>query len=96
MPMWTIVAGTMAIAVTDASEEAANALLDDPDLRDDLTMLRSGGVQLWDGLQPLVLRAATQDEIAEFDDTFAADEEPDEDDDGGASLVFLLDLDESH
>lgn len=93
--MWTIVAGTMAIAVTDASEEAAQALLDDPDLRDDLTMLRSGGVPLWDGLQALELRPATQDEIAEFDDTFAADEEPD-DDDGGASLVFLLDLDESH
>jgi hypothetical protein len=95
MPMWTIVAGTTAIAVTDASEEAANALLDDPDLRDDLTMLRSGGVPLWDGLQALVLRPATQDEIADFDDTFAADEEPDDDDDG-ASLVFLLDLDDSH
>lgn len=90
--MFTIVIGGKPIAVVDASETDTRELLEQEDFREDLASLTSEGKPLWDGRSELAIRAATQDEIDEFEDSaFDDDEDEDEDeDDEEASTVFFL------
>lgn len=60
-------------------------------LRDDLSLLRSNTVPLWDGSSPLGLRPATTDE----EDLFTARREVASDDDGSLFMVYLVELDDA-
>ncbi|ONG52577.1 hypothetical protein BKE38_14260 [Pseudoroseomonas deserti] len=100
--MFTLEIGGRPIAVIDTDEEDARELVDSAPFRDDLKRLLSEDKPIWDGQAALTVRAATEEEIAEFEasdegeeDDFAdaADEEEDEDedeDDDAAVVLFLI------
>lgn len=88
--MFTLEIDGRAIAVTDATPEAeARELLES--LADEMIELESDGKQIWDGESPLVVRAATDEEIEAFDDA-EMDEDEDEDDDEPV-VMFLIPID---
>jgi len=103
--MFTLEIGGRAIAVIDTDEEDARELVTSEPFRADLQRLLSDDLPLWDGKAPLTVRAATEAEIAEFDesedepgedddvedaDAEADDEEDDEDEDDDAAVVLFL------
>jgi hypothetical protein len=91
--MFTVEIAGRAIAVTNADEEQARELIESEEFREDLAVIHSNGKPIWDGKAKLALRAATPDEEEEFEDA----EDPDADEDmeeGEASVVFLIDIDE--
>ncbi|WP_159994160.1 hypothetical protein [Roseomonas sp. 18066] len=75
--MFTLEIGGRPIAVIDTDEEDARELVDSAPFRGDLQRLLSEDKPLWDGTAPLTVRAATEEEIAEFE---ASDDEGDEED----------------
>ena len=75
--MFTLEIAGRAIAVTDADHDEAHALLQSDEFKDDLKSLEGEDGPLWDGRAPLMVRPATDDEIAEFEQV-----EDDEDSDG--------------
>ncbi|WP_419899071.1 hypothetical protein [Roseomonas sp. USHLN139] len=101
--MFTLEIGGRPIAVIDTDEEDARELVDSAPFREDLKRLLSEDKPIWDGQAALTVRAATEEEIAEFEasdegeeDDFAdaaddeADDEEDEDDDDAAVVLFLI------
>jgi hypothetical protein len=103
--MFTLEIGGRPIAVIDTDEEDARELIDSAPFRADLQRLLSEDKPIWDGSAPLTLRAATADEISEFEasdeedeeefaddasDEAEDDEEEDEDEDDAAVVLFLV------
>lgn len=104
--MFTLEIGGRPTAIIDAAEDEARAIVDSEAFRSDLRRLQTDGVPLWDGAAPLTVRAATEEEIAEFDEMDEpaeedseegeedSEEEEDEDDDEAAAIMFFLPLDD--
>jgi hypothetical protein len=91
--MFTLEIDGRAIAVTDADHDEAHALLQSDEFKQDLLTLEGEEGPLWDGRAPLSVRAATDDEIAEFE--AVEDEEDMEDglsdeDEDGPLIMFLV------
>lgn len=95
--MYTLVIDGVAVAMTDADEAGAREIFDSEDFKADLADFTSEGKPLWNGETPFVIRPATEDEEVLFDDSLDMDdedEEDEEDEDDGASVVFLVVVDQ--
>lgn len=106
--MFTLEINGRALVVTNADEEAARALLESDEFKQDLQSFTSDGRPLWDGKAPLTVRPATDDEIDSFDEAInddeyedeesdgpeAANDDEDEDDEEPIDIVFLVEIDE--
>jgi hypothetical protein len=90
--MFTLTISDKPIAITNADEDEARELFMSADFKDDLKTLESDGAPLWDGFATLNVRAATEDEIAEFEDADFDDDEEDDDEDEGPYIMFLVDV----
>jgi len=66
--MHTLLIDGVAIAVTDADREDAEALFTSDGFKDDLKSLTVEGRPLWDGVAAFTVREASEDEVAVFDD----------------------------
>ncbi|MDP8920405.1 MAG: hypothetical protein M3O00_16270 [Pseudomonadota bacterium] len=89
--MFTLTISDKPVAITNADEEEARELLMSDDFKEDLKVLESGGAPLWDGFASLNVRAATDEEKAEFEDA-DFDEEDDDDEEEGPYIMFLVDV----
>ena len=89
--MFTLEIGGKAIAVTDAEEAEARELFESEEFRDDLKAMESDGAPLWDGKAPLTVRAASDEERADFEEMEEDEDEDDEED--GSLIVFLVPID---
>ncbi|MCQ4160631.1 hypothetical protein NON00_11905 [Roseomonas sp. GC11] len=87
--MFTLEIGGRPIAVIGTEEEDAQDLVANPAFREDLLRLLSDDQPLWDGQAELRLRPATEEEIAEFDES-EDDEDEEEDEEEGAVVLFLV------
>jgi hypothetical protein len=76
-------------------EEAADFLADD-ELLEDLTILTSDGLPLWDGEAEIGFRAATEEEAAAWEEDFLSAVESGETEPEARAdwLVFLVPIDE--
>jgi hypothetical protein len=105
--MFTLEIAGRAIAITDADVAHARELFGSEGFRDDLRSLESEGRFLWDGMAPFTIRAASDEEIAAFDDVLDEVEDADtedhaagqvqdgddEDEEDGINVVFLAPVD---
>lgn len=91
--MFTLEIGGQAMAVMNASEEDARAIVEGEGFREDLTRLKSANSPLWDGEAPLNLRPSTEEEIAEFVESQEEDDDDEEDEDA-TTILFLVPLDD--
>ena len=90
--MFTLEAAGKPIAITDASEDEARELFESEVFKEELMELETGGVPVWDGAASLMIRPATRQEIAEFEN---APLQPGEDVDPESPMImFLIDIDE--
>ncbi len=89
--MFTLTISDKPVAITNADEEEARELLMSEDFKEDLKVLESDGAPLWDGFASLNVRAATDEEKAEFEDA-DFDEEDDDDEEEGPYIMFLVDV----
>lgn len=100
--MFTLEIGRKAIAVIDADEEQARAVFDQEAFKDDLRQMTSDGAPLWDGVAPLTVRPASEDEAETFETLLDEGAEAFDDDDGadgeeeeeGLDVLFLVPIDE--
>jgi hypothetical protein len=79
--MFTLEINGKPIAVTNADEAQARAVFEDDDFKTDLRSLQSDGKPVWNGTDALVVRPASEDEVAAFEDLDEEDEDDDDDDD---------------
>lgn len=89
--MFTLEIGGQPMAVINTNEDDARAIIEGEGFREDLTRLTSEKAPLWDGKAPLNLRASTEEEIAEFEES---QEEDEEEEDDTATILFLVPLDD--
>ncbi len=97
--MFTLQIKDRAVAVIDADEEQARELAEDDVFQEDLKAMTSEGQSLWNGVDPLVIRPSTKDEIALGEDAlededWGDDEDEDDEAEGGVSILFLLPIDD--
>lgn len=92
--MYTLVIDGVAVAMTDADEAEAREIFDSEDFKADLSDFTSDGKPLWNGETAFTIRPATEDEEDLFDDSLDMDDEDEEDEDDGASVVFLVVVDQ--
>ena len=105
--MFTLEIDGTAIAVINGDEATARDLFTCDGFKEDIRTLTVDGKPIWNGTSALTVRAASQDEIDEFDEAIAADQgegdfEPDpqhandasDDDEDEADIVFLVDIDD--
>jgi len=90
--MFTLTISDKPVAITNAEEDEARELLMSDDFKEDLKVLESDGAPLWDGFATLSVRAATDEEKAEFEDADFDDDEDDDDEDEGPYIMFLVDV----
>lgn len=97
MNLYTLEAQDRAVLVfAEESEESARTLALEA-IAPDLQILESEGQPVWDGESPLVVRAANEEETAEWEADFAQaieDEEVTEDERQGYAL-FLIDVEDA-
>lgn len=67
--MYTLMIDGVAIAVTDADREDAEALFSSDGFKDDLRSMTADGKPIWNGTAAFVVRAANEDETALFEDS---------------------------
>jgi hypothetical protein len=98
--MFTLEIDGVAVAMTDADEAEAREIFDSEDFKADLADFTTDGKPVWDGKTPFTVRPATEDEEDLFDDSLEADDEDDlededeDEDEDGASVVFLVVVDQ--
>lgn len=94
--MYTLVIDGVAVAMTDADEAGAREIFDSEDFKADLAEFTSDGKPLWNGETAFTIRPATEDEEDLFDESLDEDDEDedDEDEEDGASVVFLVVVDQ--
>ena len=92
--MYTLVIDGVAVAMTDADEAEAREIFDSEDFKADLSDFTSDGKPLWNGETAFTIRPANEDEEDLFDDSLDMDDEDEEDEDDGASVVFLVVVDQ--
>ncbi len=92
--MFTLTISDKPIAITNADEDEARELFMNDDFKEDLKTLETEGAPLWDGFATLAVRAATKEEIAEFEEADFDEDEEDEDEDEGPYIMFLVDVDD--
>ena len=89
--MFTLMISDKPVAITNANEDEARELLMSDEFKEDLKILESEGAPLWDGFASLNVRAATDDEKAEFEEA-DFDEDEDDDEEEGPYIMFLVDV----
>ncbi|MDN2578454.1 hypothetical protein [Aquibium sp. ELW1220] len=94
--MYTLVIDGVAVAMTDADEAEAREIFDSEDFKADLADFTTDGKPVWNGKTPFEVRPATEDEEDLFDDSLDGDDEDEEDEEeeDGASVVFLVMVDQ--
>ena len=92
--MFTLEIDGVAVAMTDADEAEAREIFDSEDFKADLADFTTDGKPVWDGKSSFTIRPATEDEEDLFDDSLEADDDEDEEDEDGASVVFLVMVDQ--
>ncbi|KQT57101.1 glutamine amidotransferase [Methylobacterium sp. Leaf456] len=105
--MFTLEIDGTAIAVINGDEATARDLFTCDGFKEDIRTLTVDSKPIWNGTSELKVRAASQDEIEEFDEAIAADQgegefEPDpqhandesDDEEDEADIVFLVDIDD--
>jgi hypothetical protein len=90
--MFTLTISDKPVAITNANEEEARELLMSEEFKDDLKVLESEGAPLWDGFASLNVRAATEEEKAEFEGADFDEDEEDDDEEEGPYIMFLVDV----
>jgi hypothetical protein len=90
--MFTLTISDKPVAITNADEEEARELLMSDDFKEDLKVLESEGAPLWDGFASLKVRAATEEEKAEFEGADFDEDEDDDDEEEGPYIMFLVDV----
>ncbi len=90
--MFTLTISDKPVAITNANEEEARELLMSDDFKEDLKVLESEGAPLWDGFATLNVRAATEEEKAEFENADFDEDEEDDDEEEGPYIMFLVDV----
>jgi len=96
--MFTLEIGGRPIAITDAEESQAWDIFQSAEFRQDLTVMTNNGTPLWDGQAPLLIRPASQEEVAAFQvPEFDVDgDDEDEEDGDGVFVTFLVPIDHDH
>lgn len=95
--MFTLEIGGKPIAITDADEARAWAIFESDEFRQDLTVLTSDGVPLWDGRARLSIRPSSDEEISSFEaPVLDAADGLDEDGEDSLSVTFLVPIDHDH
>lgn len=96
--MFTLDIGGNPIAITDASEAQARAIFESDEFKQDLTVMTSEGIPLWNGRASLTIRPASQEEIAAFEapDMDVEDDNDTEEADDGLLVTFLVLIDHDH
>lgn len=97
--MFTLEIGGKAVAVTDADEATARELFESEEFREDLKSLSSDGQPIWDGKAAFNIRQSNKDEsdefaAADFADDDYEDEDEDDAEDSGATIMFLVAIDD--
>ena len=92
--MYTLVIDGVAVAMTDADEAEAREIFDSEDFKADLADFTTDGKPVWNGKTPFEVRPATEDEEDLFDDSLDGDDEDEEEEEDGASVVFLVMVDQ--
>jgi hypothetical protein len=90
--MFTLTISDKPVAITNANEDEARELLMSDEFKEDLKILESEGAPLWDGFASLNVRAATDDEKAEFEEADFDEDEDDDDEEEGPYIMFLVDV----
>lgn len=90
--MFTLEIKGKAVAVIDADEQQARDLAADEEFQDDLQSMESDGEPLWNGVDPLVVRPSTKDEV-QAGEAAMEDDDDEEELEGEISLVFIVPLD---
>jgi hypothetical protein len=90
--MFTLTISDKPVAITNANEEEARELLMSDDFKEDLKVLESDGAPLWDGFASLNVRAATDEEKAEFEDADFDEEDDEDEEEEGPYIMFLVDV----
>jgi len=94
--MFTLEINDRPIAITDAKEAQARDIFESAEFKQDLTVMTSEGTPLWDGQAPLLIRPASEQEIAAFEaPEFDVDDEDEEEEDG-LFVTFLVPIDHDH
>jgi len=89
--MFTLEIGGRPIAITDAEEAQARAIFESGEFKQDLAVMTSDGVPLWDGKARLSIRPASDDEVSAFEAPVL-----DEDEEDSLSVTFLVPIDHDH
>ena len=90
--MFTLTISDKPVAITNTNEDEARELLMSEEFKEDLKVLESEGAPLWDGFASLNVRAATDDEKAEFEEADFDEDEDDDDEEEGPYIMFLVDV----
>jgi len=95
--MFTLEIGGKPIAITDTEEAQAREIFESDEFRQDLTVMTSEGAPLWDGQAPLLIRSASQEEVAAFGaPEFDVDDDDEDEEDDGVFVTFLVPIDHDH
>ncbi|RDI60978.1 hypothetical protein [Microvirga subterranea] len=95
--MFTLEIGGRPVAVTDAEEAQAWAIFESDEFRQDLTVLTSGGLPLWDGKARLSIRPSSDEEVSAFEaPVLDAADGLDDDEEDSLSVTFLVPIDHDH
>jgi len=92
--MFTLEIGGKPIAVTDAEADEARELFESEPFKADLRRLLSDGTPLWDGSAALTVRAASEEEVAEFEDSEDEEDEFEDDEDAADAEADAEDEDD--
>ena len=96
--MFTLEIDSRPIAITDAEEAQARDIFESDEFKQDLTAMTSDGTPLWDGQASLIIRPASDQEVAAFEvPEFDVDDDDEEDaEDDGVFVTFLVPIDHNH
>jgi hypothetical protein len=86
--------GTPVMAFDADNMDDARAYAEDPEEREDLKELTSNGLRLWNGTDPIDVRAATEDEADLFEEMREDDWEEEPHADPEDFAVYLVPLDD--
>ncbi|WP_262299422.1 hypothetical protein [Microvirga sesbaniae] len=96
--MFTLEIDGRPIAITDAQEAQARDIFESDEFKQDLAVMTSDGIPLWDGTASLAVRPASDQEVAAFEaPEFDIDgDDEDAEDEDGVFVTFLVPVDHDH
>jgi hypothetical protein len=94
--MFTLEIGGRPVAITNADEARAWAIFESDQFKQDLTVLTSDGIPLWDGRARLSIRPASDEEVAFFEAPPLEGADGLDEEDDSLFITFLVPIDHDH